>query len=171
MSATNNNWYVFYTRPNAEKVVCNELLNRHYDVFLPVVKTLHLWKNRQKKFISKVLFRGYIFVRTTESEIYNIAKIPKIVYCVKIGERPAVVPDRDIKCIEQMLSIGQKIFAEHDFSEGERVRVIEGPLAGFEGLLIQRKGKSRFGVLFDDIKQCACIDIDVSMLEKIRQTQ
>lgn len=168
MSAANNHWYVFYTCPNAEKVVCNELLKKDYDVFLPVVKTLSQWKNRQKKSVSKVLFRGYIFVRTTESEIYNIVHIPKIVYCVKIGERPAVVPDRDIKCIEQMLGLGQKIFAEHDFAEGEHVRVTGGPLKGYEGLLIQRKGKCRFGVLFNDIKQCACIDINVAMLEKIR---
>jgi|WetSurMetagenome_2_1015567.scaffolds.fasta_scaffold39649_1 transcription antitermination factor NusG len=161
------NWYVFYTCPNAEKVVYNELLKMHYDVFLPMVKTIRLWRNRQKIIVLKILFRGYIFVRTIESEIYNIVLIPRIVYCVKIGDRPAVVPDRDIKCIEQMLALGQKIFAEHDFSGGEHVRVINGPMEGYEGLLIKRKGKYRFGVLFNDIKQCPCIDIDVTMLERI----
>ncbi|MFV0269807.1 MAG: transcription termination/antitermination NusG family protein, partial [Draconibacterium sp.] len=36
----NNNWYVFYTYPRAEKVVLKELQQREYEVFLPVVKTL-----------------------------------------------------------------------------------------------------------------------------------
>ena len=107
MDNTNNNWYVFYTRPRSEKVVCTELLKRKYYVFLPVVKTLHRWKNRQNKIVSKLLFPGYIFVRTTGFEIFNIEQIPKIVYCVRCGERPAIVPDRDIQCIEQMLAMGQ----------------------------------------------------------------
>ena len=166
MGNTNNNWYVFYTRPNAEKVVCNELLIKKYDAFLPMVKTLHRWKNRQKKIVSKVLFPGYIFVRTTESEIFNIEQVPRIVYCVKSGDRPSIVPGRDINCIEQMLSLGQEVFTEHDFTEGEHVRVIRGPIAGYEGVLIKRKGKYRFGVELSDIKQCASIDIQVSMLEK-----
>jgi len=167
MNAANKNWYVFYTRPNAEKVVYNKLIGRHYEAFLPLVKTLHQWKNRQRKFVSKVLFRGYVFVRTAEYEIFNILHIPKIIYCVKCGDRYSVIPDKDVKCLEQMLSLGQDIFKELDFNEGERVMVIQGPLTGYEGLLIKRKGRNRFGILFDDIKQCACIDIDVAMLERI----
>ena len=48
MDNPNYNWYVFYTYPNAEKVVCKELLKRQYNAFLPMVKALHKWKNRQK---------------------------------------------------------------------------------------------------------------------------
>jgi transcription antitermination factor NusG len=167
MGNANNNWYVFYTRPNAEKVVYNELLGRKYNAFLPLVKTLHHWRNRQRKFVSRVLFRGYVFVRTSESEIFNIVHIPKIIFCVKCSDRYSIVPDRDIKCIEKMLTLGKEIFKEYDFTEGEYVRVISGPLEGFEGLLIRKKGKTRFGVLFDDIKQCACIDIDITVLKKV----
>jgi transcription antitermination factor NusG len=167
MGDANNNWYVFYTRPNAEKVVYNELLQRRYDVFLPLVRTLRRWRNRQTKIVLRVLFRGYIFVRTVESEIYNLEHTSRIVYCVRSGERPAVVPEGVIRCIEQMLDLGQGVFAEHNFSGGERVRVVRGPLAGHEGILIRRKGRSRFGVQLSDIKQCACIDISVSMLEKV----
>jgi len=167
MNATNYNWYVFYTRPNSEKVVYNELINRRYEAFLPLVKTLHQWKNRQKKFVSKVLFRGYVFSRTAEFEIFNILHIPKIIFCVKCGDRYSIIPDKDVKCLEQMLVLGQDIFKEPDFNKGEHVMVIKGPLTGYEGLLLKRKNKTRFGVLFDDIKQCACIDIDVTMLERI----
>jgi len=167
MNDTNNNWYVFYTRPNAEKAIYRVLSRKQYDAFLPVFKAVHKWRNRQKKIVSVVLFPGYVFVRTVESEIKNIEMIPGVVRCVKYGTHFSIVPDRNIKCIEKMLSLGQEIFAEHDFTEGERVMVIRGPLTGYEGLLIDRKGKTRFGVLFDDIKQCACIDIDVMLLKKV----
>ena len=164
---TDTNWYVFYTRPNAEKVVYNELKKRDFNAFLPLVKTLRVWKNRQKKYILRVLFRSYVFVCTRESEIYNITRVRGIVRCVRCGDRFSIVPEKDISAIEQMLATGQQIYAEHDFAEGEHVRVTSGPLAGCVGLLIKRKGKHRFGIVFDDIKQCACIDIDVSILEKV----
>jgi|WetSurMetagenome_2_1015567.scaffolds.fasta_scaffold02164_9 transcription antitermination factor NusG len=161
-----NNWYVFYTRPNAEKAIVNRLLMKKYAAYLPLVKILRHWRNRQNKFVSRPLFRSYVFVRTIESEIYDIIRLRGILRCVKCGDRFSIVPDKDIRCIEQMLALRQQIYAEYDFTEGEHVRVISGPLTGYEGLLIKRKGKNRFGIVFDDIKQCACIDIDVSMLEK-----
>lgn len=168
MRDTSNNWYVFYTRPHAEKVVHNELLKRQYDVFLPMVKTFRLWKNRQKGTVYKVLFPGYIFVKTIESEIYDVLYIRKIVRCIKCGDRPAVVPGTVISCIKIMLEMGQEVFTSQDFTEGEHVRVISGPLTGYEGILVKRKGKTRFCIELNHIRQCACIDISASMLEKIR---
>jgi transcription antitermination factor NusG len=166
MDNANTNWYVFYTRPRSEKVVCNELLKRHYYAFLPQVRTLNRWKNRQNKMISRVLFPGYIFVKTSTPEILIIEQIPKIVYCVRCGHRPAVVPEKDIECIEHMLNLDQDVFTDHDFEEGEHARVVKGPLSGYEGILTHRRGKTRFCIQLKDIKQCACIYIQTSVLEK-----
>lgn len=166
MDSSNKNWYVFYTHPRSEKVVFDELIRLHYCAFLPLVKTLHRWKNRQNKMVLKVLFPGYIFVKTTLSGIGYIEQNPKIVYCVRSNQRPAVVPERDIECIEQMLALDLEVYTGHDFNEGEHVRVIRGPLAGYEGILITHRGKYRFCIQLKDIKQCASIDIHASMLEK-----
>jgi transcription antitermination factor NusG len=161
------NWYVFYTRSNAEKAVYNHLLREKYDVFLPMIKTLSIWKNRQKKIISRVIFRSYIFVRTAETEIDKIVKMPNIVFCVRIGKKYSIIPDRDIKCIIQMLSHGQELYTEKNYSEGEPVKVVSGPLAGSEGLLLMQNDKYSFGILLNDIKQCACVDIDVSLIRRL----
>ena len=167
MDTPSYNWYVFYTYPKAEKVVCKELLKRQYDVFLPMVKSLREWRNRQRKWVSEVLFPGYIFVRTTESEIFNIIQIPKIVTCVKSGDRPGIVPEKDIKCISLMLGLGKEIFVEDGFSEGEQVKVVWGPLSGHQGVLVKRKGKNRFGIRLNEIHQSAYIEIHTGMLEKL----
>jgi hypothetical protein len=50
-------WYVLYTTPRAEKVVFLELQKRRYEAFLPMTRTLHVWKNRQKKLVDEVLFQ------------------------------------------------------------------------------------------------------------------
>jgi transcription antitermination factor NusG len=167
MANIKNSWYVFYTRSNAEKAVFRELQKRHYETFLPMVNTLRRWKNRQKKFIYEVLFPGYILVRTTEPEISDIVYIHGIVHCVRIGDRPGVVPEKDVESIKRMLAAGNAIYTDHNFADGENVRVVRGSLAGCEGILIKRKGKNRFGILLKDINQCACINIHADMLERI----
>jgi transcription antitermination factor NusG len=139
-----------------------------YEVFLPVIKTLRIWKNRQKKMIEQVLFPSYIFVNTQESNLFKIRQIKKVATFIGCGGKPSIV---DVNCIEglmRMLNLGQEISVEPNFTEGEEVRIICGPLAGFEGVLIKQKSKTRFGIQLKEINQTVFIDISSSVFEKIK---
>ena len=162
------NWYVFYTAPRAEKVVKKELSFRGYEVFLPTSKTLKIWKNRQKKLIDKVLFPSYIFVNTEEHYLYKICQIPKVTTFIHFGGKPSKVSFKCIEGIKIMLKLDQEIFIEQNFYEGELVRIIYGPLAGYEGILVKQKSKTRFGIQLNEINQTVFIDICTSFLEKMQ---
>lgn len=41
-------WFVFYTYPRVEKVVYKELMNKDYNVFLPMTKTLKAWNSAKR---------------------------------------------------------------------------------------------------------------------------
>jgi transcription antitermination factor NusG len=164
---TNSNWYVFYTVPRAEKVIQLELLNKNYDVFLPMTKEFKVWKNRQKKWIDRVLFPGYIFVNTQQYELYKIKQLPKVVTYIHISGKPTTVSDNVIQGIKKMISLGNDIAVLNDFCEGEKVKIVQGPLSGHEGILIQHKGKTRFGIQLNDINQTVSIDICINSVEKI----
>ena len=99
------NWFIFYTCSRAEKVVYQELLKMNYEVFLPMIKTLRVWKNRQKKWIDQVLFPSYIFVNTQESELYTIKKIHKVVTYIHCAGKPSIVPVEEMDCIKKMLDL------------------------------------------------------------------
>ncbi len=161
------NWYVFYTAPRAEKVVKNELLFRGYEVFLPITKTFRIWKNRQRKMIDQVLFPSYIFVNTEKHNIYDICKIPKICTYIHCGGKPSIVNERCIEGIKRILNQNYDVSVEPSFHEGENVRILFGPLAGYEGILIKQKSKSRFGIELKEINQIVFIDICTSVLERI----
>jgi transcription antitermination factor NusG len=161
------NWYVFYTCPRAEKVVYNELVRSNYEVFLPVTKSLRFWKNRQKKWIEQVLFPGYIFVNAQESELHKIARTSRIVTYIHIGGKPSIIPSKEIEGIRKMLNLGESISVETNLKEGEKVRIIEGPFIGHEGILLQQKGKSRFGIQLKEINHAIFVDICTSALVKI----
>ncbi len=162
-----SNWFIFYTFPRAEKVIYKELVKRNYNVFLPVKKTLRVWKNRQKKWIEQVLFPGYIFVNTQQCELYNISKIPKVVNYLHCAGKPSVIPLKEIEGIKKMLSLNQEVKVETSYYEGERVLIVYGPLAGHEGILIKQKGKTRFGIKLKEINHIVLIDICTEFLEKL----
>ncbi|MEN8906727.1 MAG: UpxY family transcription antiterminator [Clostridiales bacterium] len=160
------NWYVFYTAPRAEKVIKQELEFRSYEVFLPITKTLHIWKNRQKKMVDKVLFPSYIFVNTEESYLHKICQTPKIMTFIHCGGKPSKINFNCIEGIKQMLNLEQEVSVEPNFNEGEEVRIIYGPLAGYEGILVKQKSKTRFGIQLQEINQTVFIDVCTSVMEK-----
>ncbi len=164
----NSKWYVIYTWPRAEKVVNQELIKRGYESFLPMTKTLRIWKNRHKKFIDLILFPGYIFVNTYEFELYNIKRLTKVVNFLHCGGKPSIVPFKDIECIKKMLSLDQDVTIENEFYKGEKVKIIYGPLAGHEGILKKQKGKTRFGIQLKEINQTVFIEVSANVLEKIQ---
>ena len=168
VSNSNMNWYVFYTSPRSEKVVLKELIIRGYKAFLPTTKTLSVWKNGQKKMIEKVLFPSYIFVYAKENELHNIRQIPKISNFIHNGGKPSKIDNRCIEGINQMMNLNQEIIIEYDFCQGEKVRIIDGPLAGQEGVLLTKKSKARFGIQLKDINQTVFVDICTSKLEKVK---
>ncbi len=160
-------WFVFYTRPRTEKKVHYELINSDYDVFLPTVKTLRLWKNRQKKWVESALFPGYIFINTVRSSLSSITLNPNVVTYIRCGGEPSTVRDRDIQGIRHILGLNQDISVESTFREGEIVRIIKGPLTGYEGIIEKQKSKTRFGIQLKEINQTVFIDICTSMVERI----
>jgi transcription antitermination factor NusG len=163
----NTSWYVVYTAPRAEKVVCQELINKNFVVFLPLIKELKIWKNRQKKWIDKVLFPSYIFVNTQQHELYHIKQMPRVATYLHIAGKPSTISNIVIEGIKRMLSLDKNVSVETDFNEGEKVKIIEGPLAGYKGILVQQKGKARFGIQIDEINQTVFVEVCTSILEKL----
>jgi transcription antitermination factor NusG len=160
------NWFVFYTFPRAEKVVYRELVKMNYDVFLPMTKTMSLWKNRQKRWIDQVLFPNYIFVKTRQCELYNITKTSKVVKYIQCAGKPSVISLKEVEGIKKMLCLEQEISVETNFYQGDKVKVVCGPLIGHEGILLKQNGKTRFGIQIKEINQVVLIDIDTKLLEK-----
>lgn len=159
-------WYIFYTCPRAEKKVYEDLLQRNYEVFLPRVKILKYWNNRQKKWVDQILFPNYIFINTNYTELFNIIKFPKIVTFISCGGKPSIIPTNEIDSIKKMLSQDLPITIDNQFNIGEEVKIGNGPLAGVKGILVSHNGKSKFCIQLKEINYTIYIDIDKSLLTK-----
>lgn len=166
-AAGEKKWHVFYLRPRAENRVYRILTNLNYEVFLPVIQTIRVWKNRQKKKINFPLFPNYLFVYTYAHELYLIKCFPQVVSYVTFGGKPSTISDNEVEGIRRMLGLGRTITVETKLFKGERVRIVSGPLKGYEGVLVKQHSRTRFGIQLKAINHSVLIDIDRSELEKL----
>jgi len=166
-SASEKKWHIFYLRPRAENRVYRTLTNLNYEVFWPVIQSIRIWKNRQRKKIKLPLFPNYLFVYTYAHELYWIKCLPQVVSYVSCGGKPSTLSDKEVEGIRRMLGLGREIIVETKFSKGERVRIVSGPLKGYEGVLVKQHSKTRFGIQFKAINHTIFIDIDQLDLEKL----
>jgi transcription antitermination factor NusG len=114
--------------------------------------------------INQVLFTSCIFIFTEESYLHQICQTPKIMSFIHCGGKPSKINFNCIEGIMQMLSLEQEISVEPNFTEGEEVRIIYGPLAGYEGVLVIQKSKNRLGIHLKEINQTVFINICTSVV-------
>lgn len=160
-------WYVFYLRPRTENKVCRSLTTLGYEFFLPVVPTIRTWKNRQKRKILLPLFPNYLFVYTYEHELYLIRQLPHVVSYIASGGKPSTISEKEIEGIRKVLGLECPVTVERKFFKGEGVRIISGPLTGYEGILVKQHSQTQFGIQLKAINHTVFIDTTRFQLEKI----
>ncbi len=159
-------WYAAYTCAKHEVRVAQELDRRLVEHFLPQYESLRRWKDRKVK-LQLPLFPGYVFVRLALQDRLRVLQIPSLVRLVGFNGRPAILPDQEIEALRN--SIAAKLRAEpHPYlTMGRRVRIVRGPLAGSEGILVRRKNSLRVVLSLNLIARSAAVEVDSSDLERI----
>jgi transcriptional antiterminator NusG len=92
------------------------------------------------------MFPGYLFVRDamTKTRYVEMLSVRGIVRVLEDGwMRLTPVPDADIDAIQRIVQSGIAVSPHALLRHGDRVRVVEGPLSGIEGIFVrnsQQKG-------------------------------
>lgn len=169
---TQKHWHVVYTRSRAEKKVQVELSLKNIENFLPMQKKLRQWKDR-KKWVEMPLISGYCFVHITRKEYDLVLQTNNVVCYVRFEGKAAVIPDRQIDSLKQMLK--QYDFevevTNENFAPGKKVEVIEGPMIGLRGELVEARGKNKFILRLTQINSIITVEIPanhVSLLPEER---
>lgn len=95
------NWFMVYTKPDAEKKVLNLLAQKNIEHYWPQYKDAYDGHN--KNFHYHPLLKGYVFVRAKENTLQDLKKIPGIVNTVYWQNKPVVIADAEIKYLKDFL--------------------------------------------------------------------
>ena len=159
------NWYLLYTLPNYEKKVNLTLQRSKISTFLPLYKSERKWSDR-KKIIEVPLFPNYIFIQTTPAERFKALDTFGVKCFVNCGGRPVLVRDTEISNIRKLIEC-TSLDIERKLSEGDHVRICEGPFKGMTGVVYEKKGQTRFGVYIESINQVLSIDVCSTWLKSV----
>jgi transcription antitermination factor NusG len=165
-------WYACYTRARHEKQVEAQLNRRGLESYLPMVQRLRQWSDR-KKAVLFPLFPSYVFGRFTLSEVHAVLTTPGVSTIVRTNGYATPIPAGDLENIKKFVAALADSGLEPDprpfLSEGQWVRVTEGPFEGVVGVVAERRSRNRVLVGLEAIGQGLEIDIDARLVVPIRR--
>jgi transcription antitermination factor NusG len=159
-------WYAAYTRANHEKSVAEQLRQRSVEHFLPCYDSVRRWKDRKVR-LQMPLFPGYVFVRIPLREQMRVREIPSVSMLVGISGSPTALADDEIYALRKGFAEGVRAEPHPYLTIGRRVRVLGGPLAGFEGILVKKKNCMRFVISLELIMRSVAVEIDPAELQAL----
>jgi len=162
-----NKWYAVYTRPRAEKLVYERLVEAQIETFLPLQKTYRMWSDR-KKLVVRPLLSSYIFVKTKRKYFPVVYKINGVVKFVSFEKQAVSIPQNQIDNLRLLINSDAEIKVSSEiFAKGDNVEVTSGSLVGLTGELIKIGGKKRVVVRINRLDLNLIITIPVSFLRKV----
>jgi transcriptional antiterminator RfaH len=162
-----NKWYALYTRPRAEKLVFQRLVEVGIETFLPLQKTYRMWSDR-KKLVEKPLLSSYVFVKTNNRNFPKVYKTNGVVKFVSFEGQPVSIPQNQIDNLRLLVDSNAEIVVSSErFDPGDNVVVINGSLIGLTGELIRIGSKNRVVVRIDRLDQNLILKIPKAFLRKV----
>jgi transcriptional antiterminator RfaH len=151
-SAHSENWFVVCCKPRQESVAEENLLRQGFSVYLPHIKCR---KRRRGQWTDVVepLFPRYLFLRFNPAlrSAIPVRSTRGVVGLVRFGGKMAFVPDSVVEALirRQDADTGLHEDSRPEFSQGELVRLIDGPLEGIEGIYAAPDGDTRVVILLE----------------------
>lgn len=152
-------WYAIRVRPRSEKLVAAALRSKQYEDFVPLYQKRSRWSDRIKS-IECPLFPGYVFCRADLAGRPPVVTTPSVIGILSFGGRPALISEQEIHAIRIALRSGLKSEPCPYLREGDRVRIVQGPLAGIEGVLSRLKNDWRVVLSIDALCRSVAVEID-----------
>lgn len=158
-------WYVIHTKSRHEYKVNAGLIQKNLTTFLPEVEVWSKRKDRKKK-IKIPLFPSYLFVETSlgDNEIkLDILKTPGVVRILgkKENSEQTPVPDDTIQAIKRFLNKKADVFSLQYPQEGDPAKIISGPFAGIEGIVVKSDlDKEMFVISIDLLHRSVAVKLE-----------
>ncbi len=126
-------WSVVMTKPRQEDYAAARLAEQTFSTYLPLVAKLD---KLGKPISTKPMFPGYCFcVFQSEQSMAPVRSTPGVISLVRFGHEIAVIQPDVIERLRKVEAILQANAADVGLKPGDPVKVVQGPFAGFEGLL------------------------------------
>ena len=159
-------WHALHTRHQHEKVVAEILANKGFEIYLPLYAVIHRWKDRNKQ-VSLPLFPCYVFLRGGLDRRIQVITTAGVHGIVTTAGRPGIIPEPEIDVIRRVIENQMNVEPSPFLNCGDRVRVHSGPLAGVEGILINKQNQPRLVLSVEILGRSVSVEVAISMVDRL----
>ena len=158
------NWWTVYTKPRQEKAFARQLVELQIPFYLPLVPKDNIIRGRRIR--SHIpIFGGYIFLFGTREERSKSMTTNRISTILEVEDQPLLL--KDLNNLSTLIGADAPLTVERRLTSGDPVRVKNGPMAGMEGVVVQRRGKSKLLVAVTMLQQGVSVELDDCILEPL----
>ncbi len=160
--ADGGQWWVFHTRPRAEKALARKLLDRRIPFFLPLY-------NRQRRTRGRLLtsylplFPSYLFMRGDDAARVQALTTNLIARNLHVEDQGELWTD--LTRVFRLMASGASLAPEAKLQPGALVEITAGPLAGLEGKVLRRGKHLKLVVEVHFLRQGTSVEIDDWMIQ------
>ena len=159
-------WWVAHTKSRNEKALAHDLIGKNISYFLPMA-----WKVRRKsrRTIKSLLplFGGYLFFCGDDNQRTELLKTNRVANMIEVKNQKQFL--YELEQIEKVLQTGAPVTPHKYIKEGQKCRVIAGPLFGVQGIVVKSKGVMRLVLQVDMLGQAASVEIDIDLIEPVEE--
>ena len=163
-------WLVLWTHSNNERRVDEQLRAKGFETFLPMITA---WSRRSgvQTSIAVPMFPGYVFVHHPIDKRGHVEMLKARGVVRILGERwdrPASVADEEIGAIRRVAAADVPVFPHPYLTQGQRVRIDDGALAGLEGILIATKPhKGLLVVSVELLRRSVAVEVESTKVQPV----
>ena len=161
-------WYAVHVTGQHERRLVEALKARGIDAYVPVRRELHRWSDR-RKWVDVVMSPNLIFVRTSLSSQRDVYVDRNVQYfiCAPGDHHPSPITDRQMEdFMDLTLRTSNIELIPVPLQKGDRVRVMSGPLVGFEGELLRVAGDAKVLLRLGDLMAAAVV-VPADIVERV----
>jgi transcriptional antiterminator RfaH len=160
-------WHLVHTKPRQEARAEENLARQGYAVYLPRALVTQRRRGKPQRQVEP-LFPRYLFIRL-EPGVDNWAPLRStlgVSAVVRFGADAAIVPDALVAALQAREdSAGLCDLRQAPPEAGDRVLVVEGELAGFEGIFVTTDGDARATILLDIVGRATRVRLPADWVE------
>ena len=153
-------WYLVHARPNSERKAEFNLEAQGFVTFLPQIERT-IRHARRLTTVRRPLFPGYLFVRldVSRDRWLSVNGTIGVTRLFMQEGRPVAVP---FGIVETLLAHSDRGLTRLDSSlaEGQRVRILSGPLADFTATVLRLDARRRVDVLLEIMGAAVSASVD-----------
>ena len=161
-------WFALWTNSHCEDRVREQLDGKGFRTFLPTVPD---WSRRAgvRRVIQRPMFSSYLFVQH-DIDKRSYVEIMKTRGLVRIlGERwdrLEVIPAGEVDAIRRVVDSPLHVMPHPYLQQGQRVRIVDGPLSGLEGIFVRSRPERGLLVLTVDLlRRSVAVEVDCMAVE------